>query len=46
MIQRFLAIKPEYSFVATTYFLNIAGKEQGDVSNEEFMEEVAPYECV
>ena len=24
----------------------MAGVEQGDVSNEEFMEEVAPYECV
>ena len=46
MIQRFLATKPEHSFIATAYLLNMAGIEQGDVSNEEFMEEVARYECV
>ena len=27
-------------------FLNMAGIEHGNVTNEEFMEEVARYECV
>ena len=28
------------------FVVNMAGVEQGSVSNEEFMEEVARYECV
>ena len=43
MIQRFLATKPEYLSAAT---LLLAGVEQGNVSNEEFIEDVARSECV
>jgi len=44
MIQRFLATKPDYSLVTTV--VDMAGVKQGNISNEEFMEEVARYECV
>ena len=44
MIQRFLATKPKYSFVWQP--LIMAGAELGNVCNEEYMEEVARYECV